>query len=104
MVQLFKHNYFKYFLLVILALKGVYFVAENINYTADTQICFQPDTDDFDSETEDSKELDENEQINQTSLIFYHFNKNKTTSNHIEILKEYRIRYLEFTTPPPKFI
>ncbi|PKH50196.1 hypothetical protein CXF68_05550 [Tenacibaculum sp. Bg11-29] len=99
MAQLFKNIYLKYFILVILALKGVYFVVENIGYISDTEICYQLDADGLEKETE---ELNELEKINQVSHTFYDFNRNNVINDHIVILK-YKIEYVEFTTPPPQF-
>ena len=104
MIKLFKHNYFKYLLLVILSLKVVFFVTENINSINETEISYLLDTGDFENESEDQKEFDESEQINQNSQISYHFNQNKDLNNQVLIFKEYRVQYLEFITPPPKFI
>jgi uncharacterized protein (DUF1015 family) len=88
---------------VILALKGIDFVLKNISSITNNEICYQLDTDDFENETEDQKELNELEKINQISHIFYNFYRNKLVNDLIVILKEYKIEYVEFTTPPPQF-
>lgn len=102
MAQLFKNSYLKYFLLVILALKGIDFVVKNISSITNNEICYQLDTDDFEDETEDQKELNELEKINQISHIFYNFYKSKLVNENIVIIREYRIEYIGFTTPPPQ--
>ncbi|CAM1334163.1 hypothetical protein [Tenacibaculum aestuariivivum] len=104
MAELFKHNYFKYFLLVLIVLKGIFVVAQNIDAINTIEICYQLDTDDFENESEDRKELDESEKINQLFRIVYHFDRNKVNNNYITIFKKYKTQYLEFTTQPPELL
>ncbi|WP_422089620.1 hypothetical protein [Tenacibaculum ovolyticum] len=100
MAQLFKNIYLKYFILVPLALKGVCFVVQDIVSISNSQICCQLDSSDLEKET---KDFDGFEKINQVSHILYHFNRKNVIRNHIVILKEYIIEYIEFITPPPQF-
>jgi hypothetical protein len=85
---------------VILALKGVYFVVENIEFISDSEISYQLDADDLEKETEN---LNEFEKINQISHTFYNFYRSKLINEYVVIIKKYLIEYLEFTTPPPQF-
>ena len=104
MIKLFKHNYFKYLLLVIISFKGVFFVAESMDSINNIEISYLLDTGDFEDESENQKELDDTEQINQNLQVSYHFNQKKEINKHIIIFKEHRTQYIDFTSPPPKFI
>ncbi len=104
MIKLIKHKYLKYFLLVLLSLKGGFFVVESTSSINDSEICFPLDADDFENEAEDQEEFDESEKINQNLHIAYHFDQSKDINDHIIIFKKYRVQYIEYTTPPPKSV
>ena len=102
MIQLFKHTYFKYLLLLLLAFKASYFVVENYQVITSTEISFFLDLNDFENENEEKQELDENKKINEPIV------KNSFTEdlyikrNHLDLHKNYRNLHFEFTTPPPE--
>ncbi len=99
MIQIFKHKYFKYLLLVFLSLKGGFFVAENTEILHEIEISHQLDFDDI--ENEEKKEIDEENKIPQ-NLTEFLFQKKIKNQKCLVQLDNYQIQYLEFTTPPPK--
>ncbi|TVZ56500.1 hypothetical protein OD91_1786 [Lutibacter sp. Hel_I_33_5] len=80
------------------------FVADNLSILSDTPTASHIVLDDFENENEENKEVDESEKINQSmypnaSESSYIIDKNLS----IHIIENYRIQYLEYTTPPPEF-
>ncbi len=102
MIKLFKHKYFKYLLLVFLALKGSFFVAENSGLLHEVEISYLLDFDDLENENEEKKEIDEKEKIHQ-HLTKFLFRKKAKTQKLLTLQEKYQTQYIEFTTPPPEF-
>lgn len=102
MMQLFKHTYLKYFLLILLSVKAVYFVAENISSTYNIEVCCDIEADDFEHEGEDKNEFDETEKIHQLTFFSEGLNDYSLKFKHSKFSENYLTRYLEFTTPPPE--
>ena len=103
MIQIDKHTFLKYLLLVMLSFKMGYFVYDNVSnlHHSETISC-TIDLGDFENENEEKKEFDESEKIHQT-LISTDFVDNFSFQKYTERLSEnYRNLYFEFTTPPPE--
>ncbi|MFD0993798.1 hypothetical protein [Tenacibaculum geojense] len=96
-----RHIFLKYLLLLLLSLKAVYFVSENINILDnDIELCSEIDQDE--NENDSKQELDENEKItHQHSTLFKLQIQNTNNNNHF-IIKHYKTLLVEFTTPPPE--
>lgn len=103
-MHFFKHSYLKYFLLIILSIKGGYFVAENIASTFDVEISCTTNTGDFEHENEDKNEFDESEKIHQPENFSTVLKSKILNCKHSNLLENYLTRYLEFTTPPPELV
>ena len=100
MIQLFKHQYFKYLLLMLLSLKVSYVVIEHFTVIDDIEICYEIDIED--TENDDTKELGELEIIKQEHplSVFFRLGTSKTVFSHI--MTTYNMQFLEYTTQPPE--
>lgn len=103
MIQLFKHNFFNYFLLILLSVKIVDFVAEHITSTYEIEMCSEVDADDFENENDDKQEIDETETIHQMVNFDTFIQESTSKFKHILFIDHYITLYLEFSTPPPEF-
>lgn len=101
MITLFKHNAFKYLLLIVLSLKISSFVYENLSsLNTSDELALVVDFD----ENEEKKELDENEKIHQQILGSNFQQVNNNNENPSPNLSKLKGLYLEYTSPPPEFV
>lgn len=103
MTLFFKHNYFRYLILLILSLKVSCFIIETITTSNTTEICCEIDFED--TENDEKSELDEeSKEINQTVRTNAVASNATDTWNYFTLSNLYRIQYLEFITPPPETV
>ena len=85
----------------MLSLKGSFAVYQNISELTGTEkISFFLDIDE--SEKEDKKELEESEKIQQKLNTAITFSAFKNSKHHSNIVLNYKVLHLEYTTPPPE--
>jgi len=100
-MKLDKQFLFKLLLLMMLSLKGSFAVYQNISELTSTEkISFFLDIDE--SEKEDKKELDESEKIQQKMNTSCTFSSLGNDKHHSNIVLNYKVLHLEYTTPPPE--
>ncbi|TYP99560.1 hypothetical protein C7447_101160 [Tenacibaculum adriaticum] len=87
---------------MILSLKAGFFIVENVSSINEIEICYELDFDDV--ENDDNTELDEKEKIVQQQSYSFNLKRKINNENHPIFINEYRIQYLEFSTPPPEFL
>ena len=86
-----------------LALKAGYFVCESVSILHQIENNSSIiDLDDFDNENEEKTELDEKEKINQSTEETPVFKNDFNRKRYSLDVRNYKIQFLEFSTPPPE--
>ena len=86
-----------------LALKAGYFVCESVSILHQIENNSSIiDLDDFDNENEEKTGFDEKEKINQATEETYLFSRSFIKECYSLNIENYKIQFLEFSTPPPE--
>lgn len=102
-MQNFKHKYLQYFLLALLAFKGLLYVAENVSICIDQDTTCLVELSDLENDKdEDEKELEEVKKHNTPTISIVVTSQFYLSNNNFSKAENYKPNYLEFTTPPPE--
>lgn len=104
MMQIFKHSYLKYLLLLILAIKSVSYVIENTALCLDEDSTCLVDFNDFENENDEETEIEEIKKIIKIDVDFCFSENDIVLKHHFTSHKNYLTQYLEFSTPPPELV